>query len=73
LLGAPPFGRERDLQILWAHGHEVPRPPSALVADLPPDIDAAVLRALAKEPCERWATCTEFAQRLARALVPGVR
>ncbi len=72
LTGVSPFGRERDLRILWAHAHEVPRPPSALAPDLPADLDAAVLRALAKEPGERWATCTEFAQRLAGALLGRV-
>jgi serine/threonine protein kinase len=71
LTGVPPFGRRRDVQILWAHAHEVPRPPSGLTGDLPADIDAAVLRALAKEPGERWPTCTEFAQRLAGALLVG--
>jgi serine/threonine-protein kinase len=72
LTGAPPFGRDRDLHILWAHAHETPRPPSELVGGLPADIDAAVLRALAKQPGERWATCTEFARRLASALLGRV-
>jgi serine/threonine-protein kinase len=47
-------------------------PPSAREApgpDLPAEAGEVVLRALAFEPGERWASCTEFAQRLASALL----
>jgi hypothetical protein len=50
LTGAPPFGRDRDAPVLWAHRHEAPRAPSTIVPDLPADTDEAVLRGLAKEP-----------------------
>ena len=69
LTGQPPFGRRRDEEVLWAHAHEEPRAPSELVAGLPPEADHAVLRALAKDPCERWASCAEFARHLAGALL----
>jgi len=54
--------------VLWAHRHEEPRPPSALVPELPPEADEAVLGALAKDPDQRWPTCTAFAHRLSSAL-----
>ena len=69
LTGQSPFGGRRDEAVLWAHAHEEPRPPSELVADLPVEADQAVLRALAKDPDERWPTCTDFARHLAAAIL----
>jgi serine/threonine-protein kinase len=62
LTGRPPFGGRRDVEILWAHANEAPAPIGG-------GADEAVLRALAKDPDERWPDCTTFAQRLASALV----
>ena len=39
---------------------EKPRPPSALAPNIPPQLDAAVLRALAKEPDDRYASAREM-------------
>ena len=53
-----------------------PVPPSKLRADLPKEIDAVVLRALAKKPEQRYATWSEFALELSgvaeKVLPPGV-
>jgi serine/threonine-protein kinase len=68
ITGRPPFGRRRDEEILWAHAHEEPRPPSELAPGLPREGDEAVLRALAKDPDDRWPSCSAFAQALAGAL-----
>ena len=65
----PPFGIGRlDEEVLWAHAHEAPPPPSTLTPGLPREADDAVLRAMAKDPDERWSTCTAFARHLASAL-----
>lgn len=40
-------------------------PPSQLVPGLPPQLDRVVLRALAREPSDRFATAREFAMELA--------
>jgi serine/threonine protein kinase len=52
-----------------------PRPPSAVRSELPPALDAVVLRALKKDPAQRYATWTEFALELSQAgelvLPPG--
>jgi CHASE2 domain-containing sensor protein/predicted Ser/Thr protein kinase len=69
LTGLPPFGRRSEDEILWAHAHEEPQPPSALVPGLPPEADEAVLRAIAKDPDVRWPSCTAFARELANALL----
>jgi serine/threonine protein kinase len=54
--------------------HE-PAPPSALRSELPKSIDAAILRALKKNPAQRYATWPEFALELSKAgelvLQPG--
>jgi len=41
-------------------------PPSALAPELPPELDAVVLKGLAKQPAHRWATAREFAIALER-------
>jgi serine/threonine-protein kinase len=43
-------------------------PPSAIAPELPPELDAVVLRGLAKQPAHRWATAREFAIALERCL-----
>lgn len=43
-------------------------PPSAFRPGLPPAVDAAVARALAKRPGERFPSCSAFVEALARAL-----
>jgi serine/threonine-protein kinase len=45
--------------------------PSSIVADLPSELDAVVLKGLAKEPTERYQTAKEMAQALERALPPA--
>jgi serine/threonine-protein kinase len=65
LTGRPPFGGRRDVEILWAHAHEAPQ----ALAELPPEANEAVLRALAKDPEARWPDCASFAAKLASALV----
>jgi CHASE2 domain-containing sensor protein len=68
LAGRPPCKRDHDVATLWAHVNEPPQPPSALRPELGDEADEPLLRALAKDPGERWPSCTEFAQRLAAAL-----
>lgn len=58
--------------ILDAHVHEVPRPPSAHVSTISPALDAVVLRALAKDPADRFASAKDFADAIAAALAPTV-
>ncbi|RVX39214.1 serine/threonine protein kinase [Nonomuraea polychroma] len=67
-----PFQRENDIALLWAHLAEQPTPLSQLRPDLPPEIDAVMMRALAKSPEQRFVTCTEFVSAL-RDAVGGPR
>jgi predicted Ser/Thr protein kinase len=70
LTGRPPFRRDTPAATLGAHLHApVPRPSEA-VPGIPPALDAPVMRALAKDPEERWASAGAFAAALADALAP---
>jgi serine/threonine-protein kinase len=72
LCGLPPFEAENSGALAFAHINERPLPPSSkLGRALPPDIEAAVMKALAKNPAERFATAAEFAFALAACSVPG--
>ncbi|MFI8455216.1 serine/threonine-protein kinase [Kitasatospora sp. NPDC085464] len=67
LAGTPPFRRESDLALLWAHLND---PPPALEEhrpDLTAAMTAVVARALAKTPEERYASCLQFIAELRAA------
>ena len=65
LLGRIPFQKETPLETLMAHIHEEVPTPTSLDADLDPRIESVLLRALAKEPGDRYATAVAFAEALA--------
>ena len=67
LTGAPPFRRDHDLALLWAQVSEPPPRPSQRRAGLPAAVDDVLLRALAKQPGQRQASCLEFAAQLQEA------
>ena len=60
LTGQPPFPRAPAAAILFAHLSDPPASLHDRRDELPESIDAAVGRALAKEPDERYATCREL-------------
>lgn len=64
LTGRRPFEGDTDFATLYKISHDAPTPPSLLRASLPEAVDAVLLRALAKQPEERFATWDEFAQAL---------
>ena len=68
LTGRPPFVADSPVATLAKHATELPRPPSELAADLPPALEAAILRALEKAPERRFATVRELRQELKRLL-----
>ncbi|HTN22745.1 MAG TPA: serine/threonine-protein kinase [Solirubrobacteraceae bacterium] len=57
LTGHQPFERDNELDIMWAHLDDEPPAVTAHRPELPPAIDAALARALAKLPEERYASC----------------
>jgi eukaryotic-like serine/threonine-protein kinase len=60
LTGVVPFEGETAVAIAFKQVSAVPRPPSELNPALPPSLDAVVLRALAKDPAERYASADEL-------------
>ncbi|MGH2630717.1 MAG: protein kinase domain-containing protein [Actinomycetota bacterium] len=62
LVGEPPFRRDSDLAVVFAHLEADPPAPSAQLPELPAALDAVITRALAKEPEQRYPSCRELAQ-----------
>jgi serine/threonine-protein kinase len=54
--------------LIFKHISEPPPPPTSVNTNLPPALDAALLRGLAKEPRDRMARATELAEALEHAL-----
>jgi hypothetical protein len=71
LAGAPPFGRGSVVEILVRKGREDAAPLRRTLPDLPEACEAAVARALAREPLQRFATCAEFAAAFRAGLAPA--
>jgi eukaryotic-like serine/threonine-protein kinase len=68
LTGQVPFTGDTPLEIAMKHLSETPRPPSELREDVPHDLDMVVLRALAKDPSERYQSAEEMDADLERVL-----
>jgi eukaryotic-like serine/threonine-protein kinase len=66
LTGKLPFNGETPLEIAMKHLSEIPRPPSELRPEVPADLDMVVLRALAKDPSDRYENAEEMERDLAR-------
>ncbi|MEV7323596.1 serine/threonine-protein kinase [Streptomyces sp. NPDC093970] len=74
LAGGPPFVRDEDIALLWAHQYDRPPVLSEVRSGLPPGLDDVFARALAKVPEDRHGSCLEFvgALRLAAfGVAPG--
>ncbi|MBL7164682.1 MAG: serine/threonine protein kinase [Anaerolineales bacterium] len=56
-VGELPFTGEASTAISLMHVTKLPPVPSSLNPDVPPDVDEVLLKALAKEPDNRYATC----------------
>jgi CheY-like chemotaxis protein len=68
LTGRPPFAGRSLASLLKAHKAEDPPPASAFRDDLPPAVDAALSRGLAKDPRQRHESCAAFVEALERGL-----
>ena len=67
LTGTVPFTGDTPLEIAMKHLSATPLPPSEKRHEVPPEIDAIVLRALAKDPTARYQSAEEMDADLARA------
>jgi serine/threonine-protein kinase len=64
LTGRLPFDGESAVAIAVQHLNDPPPPISSLRPDVAPELEAAVMRALAKDPAARWADADEFIRAL---------
>lgn len=62
--GRPPFPIKTITEAIRYHTKETPPPPSQIRADIPPSLERIILKAMAKNPDQRW----ENAAALANAL-----
>ena len=62
LAGRPPFDGETDLALMRAQVEQAPPPLRGLVDNLPPKVEAAVMRALEKDPSARFQTVGAFSR-----------
>src|ERR687894_855517 len=81
LVGRPPFVGDSPVSVAYQHVREAPVPPSQLDPVITPDIDAVTLKALAKDPADRYQSAREMKADITRvlsgqqatAVVPRVR
>jgi serine/threonine protein kinase len=71
LTGQPPFVGKKVFDVLTQHLEAVPQPPSALRPDVPPWLDAIVVRALAKLPDDRFVTVYRLVEAVRQGLASG--
>jgi serine/threonine protein kinase len=65
LTGRLPFEGASDIDVLSAHVSAAPVPPRSINPEISAPLEAAVLRALRKNPDERFATAAAFREALA--------
>ena len=70
LCGQRPFNANDDLQLINMQLDDIPVPPSQVVpsANIPPALEALVMRALAKEPSQRAASALDMANEIEQAM-----
>jgi serine/threonine-protein kinase len=67
--GRPPFSGDTPVAVASKHVLEQPKPPSKLNPDVPAALDAVIMKALAKNPANRYQTAEELTQDLERVRV----
>jgi len=68
LTGHPPFTGDSPVAVAYQHVRETARPPSSANPDVSQALDAIVMKALAKNPANRYQTAAEMRADLIRAI-----
>ncbi len=72
LTGEPPFPREAEIAVLYAHLEDPPPHPTTARPGLPEAVDEVVAKAMAKSPDRRYSTAPELTRALSDALRVGL-
>lgn len=62
--GRPPFKGDSVMEVLWCQANVPPRAPRELAPDISPELQSIILKALAKDPDQRYANAKEMADAL---------
>ena len=68
LVGRPPFQGDSPVSVAYQHVREAPVPPSHLDPEITPAMDAITLKALAKDPADRYQTAAAMRADIGRLL-----
>jgi serine/threonine-protein kinase len=66
--GAPPFTGDSPVAVAYQHVREDPKLPSSINPRIPPELDAILLKAMSKNPANRYQSAAEMRNDLLRAL-----
>lgn len=67
LTGRAPFAGDSAVSLAYQHVSELPPVPSSIATDVPASLDRVVMKALAKNPDQRYASASDMAVDLSRA------
>lgn len=68
ITGHPPFTGDSPVAVAYQHVRETAPPPSSSNPDVPPELDAIVMKSMAKNPANRYQTAAEMRADLVRAI-----
>ncbi|WP_369140220.1 Stk1 family PASTA domain-containing Ser/Thr kinase [Modestobacter versicolor] len=66
--GTPPFTGDSPVAVAYQHVREDPRTPSSINPEIPPELDAIVLKAMSKNPANRYQSAADMRADLLRAV-----
>lgn len=68
LTGEPPFTGDSPVAVAYQHVREDPRLPSSVNADIPGELDSIILKAMSKNPANRYQSAADMRSDLIRVL-----
>jgi hypothetical protein len=71
LVGQPPFVGGSPMEVAYRQVNEQPVPPRQIVATVPPQLDAVVMRALEKDPARRFPSAEAMLDALNTPVIPN--
>ncbi|MCX2964869.1 Stk1 family PASTA domain-containing Ser/Thr kinase [Gordonia sp. Z-3] len=71
LTGEPPFTGDSPVAVAHQHVHEDPAWPSSIREEIPPALDSVVLKAMSKNPANRYQSAADLRSDLIKVLAGG--